>query len=252
MIASRESTATPRRWGAVATIAWSAALIVFFFTLQGAVAVILIAASLHAAPPDVIEREILRLQQNGDMIGVVAALSSPLCVAALFAVVKLKRAATIPDTLALGTPPRRTMARWLAAMLALVIALDGLSLALGKPVVPEFQNAVWSSATDKGYLALAVIVAAPLMEELVFRGFVITGLMNSPLRPAGAVVVAATAWASIHTQYDLYGMVSIFAMGILLGMARVRTGYTLVPMAMHALANAWASAETVLALARSS
>jgi hypothetical protein len=241
----------PPRWGAIATVAWSAGLIVFFFAVQGAIAVILIAASMHAAPPNVIEREILRLQQNGDMISVVGTLSSPLCVAALFGVVKLKSGATIADSLALGTPPGRVLARWLGAMLALAIALDALSLAIGKPIVPEFQNTAWSSATDKAYLALAVIVAAPLMEELVFRGFILTGLMDSALRPAGAVAVASAAWASIHTQYDLYGMASIFAMGILLGMARVRTRYTLVPMAMHALANAWATAETVLVAASS-
>ena len=227
------------------------ALIVLFFTLQGAIAIILITASMHAAPPNVIEREILRLQQNGDMISVVATLSSPLCVAALFGVVKLKSGATIPDTLALGTPPGRAMARWLGAMLALAIALDALSLALGKPVVPEFQHTVWRTASDKAYLAIAVIVAAPLVEELIFRGFLLTGLMDTGLRPMGAVIVAAAAWACVHTQYDLYGMVSIFAMGVLLGMARVRTGFTLVPMAMHALANAWAAAETVIAVARS-
>ena len=241
---------TPARWGAFATVAWSVALLVFFFTMQGVIAVILIAASMHAAPLNVIEREIVRLQQNGDMISVVGTLSSPLCVAALFGVVKLRTGATIPDSLALGTPPGRVMARWLGAMFALAIVLDALSLAIGKPVVPEFQNTAWSTATDKAYLALAVIVAAPLMEELLFRGFILTGLMDSALRPAGAVVVAAAAWASIHTQYDLYGMASIFAMGLVLGMARVRTASTLVPMAMHALANAWAAAETMVLASR--
>jgi membrane protease YdiL (CAAX protease family) len=49
-------------------------------------------------------------------------------------------------------------------------------------------------------------------------------------------------------QYDGYGIASIFAMGLILGAARVKTGSTILAMLLHALANLVAMTETVIYL----
>ena len=41
----------------------------------------------------------------------------------------------------------------------------------------------------------------------------------------------------MHLQYDAYGILTVFAMGLLFGMARIRTGSLLAPMGLHAAVN---------------
>ncbi len=234
----------PPRWGATATVAWSAALMAVFFALQGLALVVFIAASVPGPASPAVEREVVRLQGDGDVLAAIAFLTTPVCVALLFGVVRLKRGARVEDTLALLVPSARTLARGLGAMAILAVASDALTLALGKPVVPPVVEHMWRSSGDKASLVVAIVVAAPLFEELLFRGFVLTGFARWP---RVGVALAAGAWAAIHTQYDVYGVFTIFAMGLLLGAARVRTGSALAPMAMHAFANAWAAVEAMLA-----
>ncbi len=84
------------------------------------------------------------------------------------------------------------------------------------------------------------------MEELIFRGFIIPGLSSSFLGPIGAILISSAAWAAIHLQYDLYGIVSIFLIGIMLGIARVKSNSVLLPIGLHSVINIVAAIETVI------
>jgi uncharacterized protein len=91
-----------------------------------------------------------------------------------------------------------------------------------------------------------LLVAAPLMEETLFRGFMIRGIERSRLGAAGAIIIASAAWTLMHVQYDGYGMSQVFLMGILLGAARLRTQSLYPPLAMHSLANLIATIELIV------
>jgi len=95
-------------------------------------------------------------------------------------------------------------------------------------------------------LILALLVAAPIFEELFFRGFLLSGFSRTFLQPGGAVVVTSLAWSSIHVQYDVYGILTIFASGVILGFARLKTNSTLTTIIMHALMNLIATVETII------
>ena len=92
---------------------------------------------------------------------------------------------------------------------------------------------------------LAVIVAAPVFEEIFFRGFLFKGLQHSRIGPLGAILVTSLLWATIHLQYDLWDLGIIFALGIFLGFARLKTGSVYATIALHALVNLIATIETV-------
>jgi hypothetical protein len=139
-----------------------------------------------------------------------------------------------------------TLLRWLAAVVAFSLASDALTWMLGKPIVPEFMRAVYGSAESKGSLWFALILAGPVFEEALFRGFLITGLSASRLGGSGAIMVSSLAWALIHQQYDAYGIATIFALGILLGTARVKSGSLVTPIAMHMVMNLVATLEAAL------
>ena len=53
-------------------------------------------------------------------------------------------------------------------------------------------------------------------------------------------------WAIIHLQYDAYGMTTIFALGLLFGIARLKTDSIHLLMVMHSLTGLVATIETVL------
>ena len=127
---------------------------------------------------------------------------------------------------------------------AFLLALDAITLLLGRPVVPEVMAQAYSSADPRWLFWIALVVAAPLFEEVFFRGFVYRGLAGSPLGPVGAIVLTAALWAGIHMQYDAYGMFSIFGMGLVLGWARWRANSVILTCLLHAFANIYATVET--------
>jgi membrane protease YdiL (CAAX protease family) len=95
-------------------------------------------------------------------------------------------------------------------------------------------------------LWLSIIVAAPVFEEFFFRGFLIEGLRRGKLGDAGAIVLTSLFWASIHIQYGLYEIGTIFIFGLALGLARIGSRSLWVPVAMHMVANLVATLEAYL------
>jgi len=93
---------------------------------------------------------------------------------------------------------------------------------------------------------VAFIIAAPLFEEIFFRGFLFKGLESSFMGPLGAVLVTSGIWAGIHLQYDLYGMGTVFCLGLLIGAARVVTASIVVPLVLHAVASLVATIEVAI------
>jgi membrane protease YdiL (CAAX protease family) len=57
------------------------------------------------------------------------------------------------------------------------------------------------------------------------------------------VLLTTVAWASLHIQYCLFQISTIFLVGLTLGYARIRTGSLAVPLAMHAVNNLLATLE---------
>jgi membrane protease YdiL (CAAX protease family) len=104
---------------------------------------------------------------------------------------------------------------------------------------------IYASASVPILLWSTLIVAAPLFEELLFRGLLFQALLETRLKVVGAAVVTSLLWSALHVQYDLYGIASIFVGGLLLSAARYVTGSVLLCMAMHATMNLVATLEVV-------
>ena len=69
---------------------------------------------------------------------------------------------------------------------------------------------------------------------------------NASLRPIGGVVVTSALWAAMHLQYDSFGIVAVFCIGLVFGTARVRTGSLIVPLILHALQNLMATVAVII------
>jgi membrane protease YdiL (CAAX protease family) len=161
-------------------------------------------------------------------------------------VVKLKKHSILGDYLALRPVPLKVLLRWFALLAALIILADIFTILIGRPIVPDFMAEVYATANPVWLLWIALLVGAPLFEEIFFRGFLFRGFASSFLGTAGTVLVTSGLWALMHVQYDAFGITLVFALGLLLGVARARTGSLVVPLVMHSAANLVATLETAV------
>ena len=105
-------------------------------------------------------------------------------------------------------------------------------------------------------LIFAIVVVAPIYEELVFRGLIFGGLLHRhraeqiPIRLVGFTIAKPTLMASlissllftlVHLQYDLLGMAVIFAMALLFCYIRIQYGL-IMAILMHMVNNGVAMA----------
>ena len=93
--------------------------------------------------------------------------------------------------------------------------------------------------------AAAVVIAAPIAEELLFRGMLQTGLREAGLGPVWGAVGASLAFLAVHvTVLDGAMMPALFVLSVVLGLSYERTGRLGTPVVAHACFNAfnlWAS-----------
>jgi membrane protease YdiL (CAAX protease family) len=154
--------------------------------------------------------------------------------------------------LGLDRPHRRDILHGIAAVLVLLLALELLTYVLGRAHITPFQTDSYRAASQAGTLPLlwlAFVVAAPLGEEIVFRGFVFRGWAASWLGVTGTIVVTSSVFAIAHTQYDWFGTFQTFCMGALFGWLRWRSGSTTVTITLHMLINFVATTWTALKVA---
>jgi hypothetical protein len=238
----------PRFWSPWATAGWGLLIMMVFIVVQ--IVVVIAWSMAKLAGGDGFEPEVFaaELATNGN-IQVFGTLASAIACGLLVVVLSLARKGSQPGTsLALVLPSGAALARWLALTALLIGVSDGLTTILGKPVVPEFMTDLVASVSFPPLLWAAVVVASPLFEELFFRGFLIAGLRRGSLGDAGAIVLTSVVWASIHIQYGLYEITTIFIFGLVLGRARIGSRSLWVPIAMHMTANLVATIEAYFVL----
>lgn len=233
-------------WGAWATIGLSLVVGVVFLLLQVFVAGIFFALNMRRDPSFDATAFLDGIGKDGFLLAVTTTVTSLLATGVIVLLVKMRKGPPVRDYLRLEPVGVRSVLPWLAATVAVAAASDGLTLLLERPLVPEFMLNIYQTAGVLPLLWLAIVVMAPVFEEVFFRGFMFAGLERSKLGGLGAIVVTAFAWAAIHVQYDLYGMATIFVLGLLFGAARLKAGSVLLTIGLHATVNLIASLELVL------
>ncbi len=82
------------------------------------------------------------------------------------------------------------------------------------------------------------VVGAPIVEELVFRVFLQSAALRLTRSPWAAIFVVSIAFTSIHwSVMPWYGLVTIFALSVSMGLAYERTKRLGVPVVMHVAFN---------------
>lgn len=233
-------------WGFWATMGWSAVVGLIFLAIQMLVTATFMAVHLTRDPSLDPARYAETLKTNGLLFAVATCVTAPCCVGLVALLAKLRRGMPLRSYLGLEPVPAGTLGRWLGALILFAAASDSLSLLLGRPIVPEFATNLYRDAGWLPLLWFTVVAVAPVWEETFFRGFMFKGIQRSRAGPVGAVLLTALPWSLVHLQYDAYGITTIFATGLLLGVARHRTGSLYVTILMHSAMNLVATIETML------
>lgn len=126
---------------------------------------------------------------------------------------------------------------WIAITVVVVVLLGVLGMLLEQPAVPDWWLNVFGESSTRLLLILTVVIAAPLFEELLFRGLLFTGWSESKLGVTGTILLTTVLWTAMHAQYQAFDLGQVFVLGILLGVARHRSGSLVVPVTMHAFVN---------------
>jgi len=230
-----------RPWGFWATtaIAFSTILI------HVAVGIVIVIAALVAMPvthPEGdVEAFVGKLEHNGLFLAVTSIVVSVLTCAWLHLSTWLRR---VPwrEYFALRMPSVGTMFLWLVILLAwLVLEEAYTTYCLVDTKTSLFMTNIYETAGFMPLFVLGVVVAAPLAEEWLFRGFMYQGYARSPVGVVGAIGIPSILWAMMHLQYDWGFIGVIFAMGLLFGAARYVTGTIVVPIFMHMVCNGLAT-----------
>lgn len=86
--------------------------------------------------------------------------------------------------------------------------------------------------------ALVVIFCAPLLEELIFRGYLFKAWRHSRLGLSGTLLLTSGLFTALHiSQYNWMILAMIFVLSIILGLAREKSGSLWVPIILHAINN---------------
>lgn len=135
----------------------------------------------------------------------------------------------------------------LAVVAALVTTYLGglLAHALGGASAPKQDISVWAHSVTLGLripLALATICVVPVVEEAIFRGVLLSGLMRR-MHVAWAVLASALVFGLVHLpdfKFAWYAIPTLVLFGLLLAWLRLQSRSLWTSIAGHATINAFA------------
>lgn len=165
------------------------------------------------------------------------------------ALVRLRKGKSVRDYLGLRRVAGKALLPWLGLKSVLILIVDLTQLVIGRPIVPDVMINQYTNTWNLLLLWSVAIFAAPISEEIVFRGFLMMGFVNSRLGTIGGILVTSMLWAILHAQYDAFGIASVAVTGIALGYSRTKTGSILPAIAMHVFGNMFAFIETAVIVA---
>ncbi len=176
-------------------------------------------------------------QFNGTVHSIISFVIFFVSIALVIGIIKLKKGSSVRDYLALRLPGGRAVEIWIFVLFIFLTLANVLVLLLDKSVPPEFVRKLYLSAKPTWIIWVAGVFITPFFEELFFRGFLMSGLERTFVRPIGAVVISSMIWAAMYIQLDLYLVINTLILGIILGMARFHSGSIYLPIGLHMVVN---------------
>jgi membrane protease YdiL (CAAX protease family) len=240
MIESISSPAEPVKkqiWGPWATAGLGLVIGVIFLITQSLVVIPFTIAKLIKDTDLSLSQLTAQLLNDGNLISVATIASAVVCVGLILIIVKVRHGATIAEYLGLKPISKKTFIVMLAITIGFIIISSAVNYFLRRPLDSDFMTDAYRSVTSPPLFWIAIVIFAPIFEEIFIRGFLFIGFRQSWIGPAGAIILTTLIWAPLHIQYGLFQIAIIFVLGIVLGIVRHKTGSLLSPLIIHTFNN---------------
>jgi uncharacterized protein len=223
-----------RYWNAWITLAFGIAILLSYI-LVGVLVGIIVGVIEIRLNPQVSATDLTNYltSREGLVVSLTSFASTVLGVGLIMIFIRARNRLSIVEYLGLQSIRIKTI----LGILGLTVILLLLSTALGtifKIPNNNFDEQIYRTSVWPPLLWIALVICAPIFEESLFRGFLFEGFRRSKLGLVGTMIITALAWASLHIQYGVYEIVSIFVLGIILGIVRYRTRSLWATLLMHA------------------
>jgi uncharacterized protein len=227
----------PKPWGFWATMGLSLLVIgVFLFVQMGVVGVYAVLLA-RGDPAEFTPKFVENLQSDGLLLSLASWASLPFALGLIVLLVKLRRGWSLWDYLGLRRFSWKALFAWLGLIVVLAAASTGLDSLADESSHSDFMVRIYETAGFLPLLWATLLVAAPVFEEIFFRGFMFRGIEQSRLGGVGAIVITSVTFTAMHVQYHAYELVWVLVLGVLTGVARWKSGSVYLTIVIHAFAN---------------
>jgi membrane protease YdiL (CAAX protease family) len=236
----------PRKpWGFWATLGWGLLVLLGWGLAQVIVVLVMFASSgMLAKATDLSSEQQLqdfKVQAMALVFCPATIISCPVGLAAIWLFVWIRRL-PVPEYLGLRRIRVKPLLISLAAMLAVLAGMEAITRVAHLNAGDQDMVQVFLQAPSRVLVWIAVVVAAPLFEELCFRGFLFRGFVAA-IGPIFTILLTSAIFAALHTQYNIVGILMVFTAGLTMGCTRWRTGSTAITILQHVLMNGIAAAQ---------
>ena len=129
-------------------------------------------------------------------------------------------------------------------LLIFMIGSQALTYVLDKSPL-AFVDPLYQSVSSVWLLIFAMVIVAPIYEELIFRGILWSAIAEQFISPPdteyrGAIIaslVTSLIFAVIHLQYGIYEISTIVVLALLFCYARIKSGSLILPILLHIINN---------------
>jgi membrane protease YdiL (CAAX protease family) len=240
-------------WSAKATLGLTLLIFILYFLIS--IIVLGIAAGIEITTSGLNSENALdvgadisqKLALDGDF-NAINYLLTALCLSPLiFTFANRKKITTAAAYLGFDKRPNRsTFINFNLAMLAYFIFSYFASSTLAIET-PQSMIDIYNSTDYLWLLFIAVVIIAPIFEELLFRGFIYKGLERSPFGIVGTIIITSILFTMIHSgQYELSILLILFPLAVIIGLSRYRSGGIYLPIYLHFVNNLYSAVHMYL------
>lgn len=176
---------------------------------------------------------------DGNLVFGSVLFSYPFVIGSLFAVIHFREGLSLKEYLGWYDWRKLKVPQflpWFGGLIGIMMVFELMSGHVDTSKAEMMEAFILSA--DPWVISLALVIGAPLVEELFFRGYMFKSFEGTRLGGVGTVLVTALVWVLIHGfQYGLVELVYLMLIGVLLGVARLKTGAICLPLALHVVNN---------------
>ena len=233
-------------WGFWPTFGFGFIIGIVALFVQGIIVAAFVAANFMSDPDAFTLESVNDLATNGLLLSIATIVSSIICVGLVILIIKMRKNTAIATYLDLNPIGWKTILILLVVSIAFIVLSSLAANYAGVPDTSDFQIDMYRTSVWPVLLWIAVVIFAPLFEEVLFRGFLFQGFQHSRVGVIGAIILTALPWALLHVQYELFHIGTIFVLGLIFGFTRYKTKSLWSTLYMHTFNNLAAMILTAL------